>query len=64
MERDGEEYFRGDIANKIEFYVAAQPDTFRGASSAGSALSFHQRTSGSSETHPRARAVPRCMRAV
>lgn len=28
---DKEEYFRGDIANKIEFYVAAEPDTFRGA---------------------------------
>lgn len=25
---------RRGIANKIEFYVAAQPDTFRGASSA------------------------------
>lgn len=49
MGRDRGEYFLGGIANKIEFYVAVQPDTFRGTSSAGSALSFHQRTSGSSE---------------
>jgi len=47
--KDRGEYFCDDIANKIEFYVAIQPDTFRGTFSTGSALSFHQRTSDSSE---------------